>query len=116
MKKIQQTSSKRDYTSAITWTIVFGIMFSIFIAIYQGIKPKKSWIYFEDIEIGKYDSIVDKKNITKLGDTLVIREHSQGRGNSFIWGKYKGYTPQGGPVQIGDTTYYVYYNKVVRIK
>lgn len=107
---------KLNYEAIITCTVVLAISFFMFKEIFNHIKPKSKWIYFEDVEIGLFDSIKDKKGITKIGDTLVIREHSWGRGKSYIWGKYKGYKPAGGPVEINDTTYYVYYNVVVRKK
>lgn len=101
----------------VTWVVIGAIAILVareFLSHFT--HPKTDWIYYEDVEIGKYDSIRDKRNISKVGDTLVIREHSQGRGKAYIWGKYKGYNPQGGPVQIGDSIYYVYYNKAVRVK
>jgi hypothetical protein len=107
---------KLNYEAIVTWVVIFAIAFFIFRELFNQIKPKNKLIYIEDVEIGIFDSIKDTKNITKIGDTLVIREHSWGRGKSYIWGKYKGYKPTGGAVELNDTTYYVYYNVVVRKK
>lgn len=114
MKQIKRTI---NYEAIVTWVIIFAIIgFAAKEIANHFLYPKSNWIYYQDVEIGKYDSIRDKKNITKIGDTLIIREHSQGKGRAYIWGKYQGYVPEGGPVQIGDTTYYVYHNVVVRKK
>ena len=104
-----------NYTAIITWTLITLVVLSMMTWLYKKVT-KNEWIYTKDVEIGVYDSIKDPLDITKVGDTLIIEENTMSRDRRLILGKYKGSIPIGTPFKVNDTTYYKYYNLVVREK